>query len=106
MGIRSCTLMGTCFYAADYAKVQTCVPDESGGMILREIPVKEARELFEEAAEKILTTAKDIEEKALEKMSTAETLDLVRTKLQKEDELDQVLSNLLIQARICEMLGD
>ena len=104
--IRSCTLMGTCFYAADYAKVQTCVPDESGGMLLREIPVKEARELFEEAAEKILTTAKDIEEKALEKMSTAETLDLVRTKLKKEDELDQVLSNLLIQARICEMLGD
>ena len=67
--------MGTCFYAATYAKVSTCAEEDC------EIPVKEARELFEEAKEKILTTAKDIEEKALGKMSTAETLDLVRTKL-------------------------
>ena len=104
--IRSCTLMGTCFYAADYAKVPRCVPDKSGGMLLREIPVKEARFLFEEAAEKILTTAEDIEEKACGTSSTDQTLKLVRAELGVHDELDQVLSNLLIQARICEMLGD
>ena len=105
--IRSCTLMGTCFYAAKYAKVSTCVPDESGGMILREIPVKEARELFEKAAEKILTTAEDIEEKACGTSSTDQTLKLVRAELGvHDDKLDQVLSNLLIQIRICKMLGD
>ena len=98
--IRSCTLMGTCFYAAKYAKVSTCAEEDC------EIPVKEARELFEEAAEKILTTAEDIEEKACGTSSTDQTLKLVRAELGVHDELDQVLSNLLIQARICEMLGD
>ena len=69
-------------------------------------PRKEARELFEKAAEKILTTAQDIEEKACGTSSTDQTLKLVRAELGVHDELDQVLSNLLIQIRICKMLGD
>ena len=48
----------------------------------------------------------DIEEKACGTLSTDQTLKLVRAELGVHDELDQVLSNLLIQIRICKMLGD
>ncbi|CAH0363963.1 unnamed protein product [Pelagomonas calceolata] len=94
--IKSCTLMGACFYAAEYAEVP-----------LKGTTVKIAKDKFEAHIRTLKNAAKKVERDE----KTATTKDTLAKVKAPPYELGgrnaaQTLSNLMVQARICEMLGD
>ena len=92
--IKSCTLMGACNYAAEYVE-------------LKDNTAKIAKDKFEAAIRKIKNAAKKVERD--EKTATPkDTLAKVKAPPYELGGRDaaQTLSNLMVQARICEMLGD
>ena len=94
--IKSCTLMGACNYAAEYIEPP-----------LKDTTAKIARAKFEAAIRKIKNAAKKVarDEKTA---TTKDTLAKVKAPPYELGGRDaaQTLSNLMVQVRICEMLGD
>ena len=92
--IKSCTLMGACFYAAEYAEVP-----------LKGTTVKIAKDKFEAHIRRIKNAAKKVERDE-NTATTKDTLAKVKADGLGGRNAAQTLSNLMVQARICEMLGD
>ena len=92
--IKSCTLMGACFYAAEYAEVP-----------LKGTTIKIAKDKFEAHIRRIKNAAKKVERDD-KTATTKDTLAKVKADGLGGRNVAQTLSNLMVQARICEMLGD
>ena len=92
--IKSCTLMGACFYAAEYAEVP-----------LKGTTIKIAKDKFEAHIRRIKKAAKKVERDG-KTATTKDTLAKVKADGLGGRDAAQTLSNLMVQARICEMLGD
>ena len=103
--IKSCTLMGACNYAAEYVDPP---PKDTTVKIAREMEdttVKSARAKFEAAIRKIKNAAKKVERDE-KTATTKDTLAKVKADGLGGRDAAQTLSNLMVQVRICEMLGD
>ena len=94
--IKRATLMGACFYAAEYAEVP-----------LKGTTIKIAKDKFEAHIRRIKNAAKKVERDEKTE-TTKDTLAKVKAPPYELGGRDaaQTLSNLMVQARICEMLGD
>ena len=96
--IKSCTLMGACFHAANYAEVP-----------LTGKTVKIVQAKFEAAIRKIKNEAASVERDE-QTETTKQTLIKIAENFEpdvdKKTDMLQTLSNLMVQVRICKMLGD
>jgi hypothetical protein len=96
--IATCTLMGACFHAANYAEVP-----------LTGKTVKIVQAKFEAAIRKIKNEAASVEDDG-QTATTKETLIKIAENFEpdvdKKTDMLQTLSNLMVQVRICKMLGD
>ena len=92
--IKRATLMGACFYAAEYAEVP-----------LKGTTIKIAKDKFEAHIRRIKNAAKKVERDEKTE-TTKDTLAKVKADGLGGRDAAQTLSNLMVQVRICKMLGD